>query len=41
VIKKTVEGEITNEFPASIMQTHANGFVMIDEEAASLLDQKK
>lgn len=41
VIKKTVEGEITNEFPASIMQTHANGFVMIDEEAAALLDHKK
>jgi glucosamine-6-phosphate isomerase len=41
VIKKTVEGEITNEFPASIMQTHANGFVMIDEEAATLLNNKK
>jgi len=40
VVKKTVEGEITNEFPASIMQTHANGFVMIDQEAASLLDHK-
>ena len=40
VIKKTVEGEVTNEFPASIMQTHANGFVMIDEEAAALLDRK-
>jgi glucosamine-6-phosphate isomerase len=41
VIKKTVKGEITNEFPASIMQTHSNGFVMIDEEAAGLLDHKK
>jgi galactosamine-6-phosphate isomerase len=40
VIKKTVQGEVTNEFPASIMQTHANGFVMIDEEAAALLDRK-
>lgn len=40
VIKKTVEGEITNEFPASIMQTHASGFVMIDEEAAAFLDRK-
>ena len=40
VIKKTVEGEITNKFPASIMQKHANGFVMIDEEAAALLDRK-
>jgi galactosamine-6-phosphate isomerase len=38
VIKKTVEGEVTNKFPASIMQTHSNGFVMIDEEAAALLN---
>jgi galactosamine-6-phosphate isomerase len=37
VIQKTVEGEITESFPASIMQQHANGFVIIDEEAASLL----
>ena len=41
VIKRTVEGEITNEFPATIMQTHVNGFVMIDEDAAALLDSKK
>jgi glucosamine-6-phosphate isomerase len=41
VIKKTMEGEVTNAFPASIMQKHANGVVMVDEEAASLLDQKK
>jgi galactosamine-6-phosphate isomerase len=41
VIKKTVEGEITSSFPASIMQKHSNGFVMIDEEAAGLLDHKK
>ena len=40
VIKKTVEGEVTNTFPASIMQTHSNGFVMIDEEAAGLLANK-
>lgn len=38
IIKKTVEGEITNLVPASIMQTHNNGFIMIDKEAASLLD---
>ena len=41
VIKKTVEEEVTNLFPASIMQMHSNGFVMIDEEAAGLLDHKK
>lgn len=37
VIKKTVEGEVNESFPASIMQQHANGFVIVDEEAASLL----
>jgi len=41
VIKKTVEGEITSSFPASIMQKHSTGFVMVDEEAAGLLDDKK
>lgn len=41
VIKKTVEGEISSSFPASIMQKHSNGFVMIDEEVAGLLDHKK
>lgn len=40
VIKKAVEGVVTNSFPASIMQTHANGWVMADEEAASLLDKR-
>ena len=37
VINKTVTGELTNAFPASIMQKHYHGFVMVDEEAASLL----
>ncbi len=41
VIKKTVEENISNSFPASIMQSHPNGFVMIDEEAASDLTQRK
>ncbi|HRO71280.1 MAG TPA: glucosamine-6-phosphate deaminase [Chitinophagaceae bacterium] len=40
VIKKTIEEQITNDFPASIMQSHPNGFVMIDEEAAADLDQR-
>ena len=39
VIKKTVEGPVTESFPASIMQKHDNGFVLIDEEAASLLSK--
>lgn len=39
VIKKTVEGPVTENFPASIMQQHENGFILIDEEAASLLSK--
>lgn len=41
VIKRTVEENVSNNFPASIMQAHVNGYVMIDKDAASLLDQKK
>ncbi len=37
VIKKAIEGPVTENFPASIMQKHANGFVLIDEGAGSLL----
>jgi glucosamine-6-phosphate isomerase len=37
VIKQTMKGNVTNKFPASIMQTLPNGVVMIDEKAASLL----
>ena len=37
VIKKTVEGEMSENFPASVMQQHTNGFVLIDDEAATLL----
>ena len=39
VIKKTIEGPVTESFPASIMQKHDNGFVLIDDEAASLLSK--
>lgn len=41
VIKQTVEGVITEKFPASIMQRHANGHVLIDEEAGALLTHRK
>jgi galactosamine-6-phosphate isomerase len=41
VVRRTVEEMVTNEFPASIMQTHANGFVMVDKDAASSLKQKR
>jgi glucosamine-6-phosphate isomerase len=37
VIKSALEGEITNQMPASIMRRHQNGEVIIDEQAGSLL----
>lgn len=37
VIKKAVQEPVTNQLPASIIQQHVNGWVMVDEEAASLL----
>jgi glucosamine-6-phosphate isomerase len=37
VIRKTIEGPVSEDFPASIIQKHKNGFVVTDEEAASLL----
>lgn len=39
VIHKTIEGNVTETFPASIMQQLPNSFVLIDEEAASLLSK--
>jgi galactosamine-6-phosphate isomerase len=41
VIKNTIEGPVTENFPASVMQKHKNGFVLIDEDAGSLLDKSK
>jgi glucosamine-6-phosphate isomerase len=37
VIRKALNDNITNEFPATIIRQHANGHVMIDADAASLL----
>lgn len=37
VIKKAVEGSVTACFPASIMQQHPDGYILIDETAGSLL----
>lgn len=37
VIRQAAEGPITNAFPASIMQRHPNGYILVDEEAGSLL----
>src|SRR5690625_4243128 len=35
-----IEGEVTEENPASVLRTHDNTSVIIDEEAASLLSNK-
>jgi len=37
VIQKAVEGEVTTAFPASVMQLHKSGCILVDEAAASLL----
>ena len=37
VIQKAIDGEISNSFPASIVQLHSNCQIMLDEDAAALL----
>lgn len=39
-IKAAVEGPVTEEVPASLIQEHPNAIFIIDEEAASLLERK-
>lgn len=39
-VKKTVEGPITAMVPASIMQLHPKAILVLDEEAASLLERE-
>lgn len=36
-VKAMVEGEVTNQMPASALQKHENCYVMLDEEAAAQL----
>ncbi len=40
-VKALVEGEITTDVPASILRTHENCTLIIDKEAASLLQQER
>ncbi len=40
VVQKAVEGKINNQFPATIMQQHENGYILVDEAAASLLNKQ-
>jgi galactosamine-6-phosphate isomerase len=41
VIQKAAEENISPAFPASIMQQHDNGFILVDAAAASLLSKAK
>lgn len=38
-VKKLLEGEITEDFPASVLKKHPNVIVIIDEEAGKLLSK--
>jgi glucosamine-6-phosphate isomerase len=40
IIQKTVEGPVSNEVPASIVQRHRNGSVIIDNQAAYLISNR-
>lgn len=40
IVQKVLEGEISEEFPASLLRRHKNFSVYLDEEAASLLQKK-
>jgi len=37
VIKEAIEGRLTENFPASILQKHPDSYILIDDEAGSLL----
>jgi glucosamine-6-phosphate isomerase len=39
IMKQVLEGEITNKVPASYIRQHDHGIVMLDKEAASLLEK--
>ena len=41
IIQKVVEGEVTNQVPASCLQNHSNIEVVIDENAAQLLTREQ
>lgn len=39
IVKKTIEGEITNEVPSSLARKGTNSFIFLDEDAASKLEK--
>jgi glucosamine-6-phosphate isomerase len=40
IIKKAIEEPISTDIPATLMRMHKNSLLMVDEEAASLLNKK-
>jgi glucosamine-6-phosphate deaminase len=40
-VQRAVEGQVTNELPASILQVHPRCHLYLDEPAAALLDREK
>ena len=39
IIQQMIEGPVTEDVPASVLQNHPNVIVIVDEEAGSLLDR--
>ena len=35
VVKRLIESEVTPSFPASVLKSHSNSFLLLDKEAAS------
>lgn len=40
IVSKALNGEVSSMIPASIFQTHANSLVLLDSDAASMLNDK-
>jgi glucosamine-6-phosphate isomerase len=40
IVSKALNGEVSNMIPASIFQAHANSLVLLDQDAASMLNDK-
>lgn len=41
IVKKILEGEISEDVPATLLRKHPNGGIYLDSEAAGLLDSEK
>ncbi len=39
IIQQTIESEVSNQIPATIMRTHKNGIIMLDDAASSMINK--